>query len=54
MGSFIKDGSTSKYDMKGYLSAEQLPKLFDPKKGYVALCNNKFAEDGFDGRASLH
>ena len=31
-----------------------MPKLWNPKKGYVAMTNNKFAEDGFDQRASLH
>lgn len=50
----MKDGSTTLYDMKEYLPFDKHPLLFDPKKGYVAMCNNKFAEDGFDGRASLH
>jgi penicillin G amidase len=43
MGSFMKDGSTLQYDMGDYIPDEKLPRLWNPKKGYVAMCNNKFA-----------
>lgn len=26
----------------------------DSKKGYVAMCNNRFASDNFEFRSSLH
>lgn len=26
----------------------------DPKRGYVSMCNNRFASDHFDLRSSLH
>lgn len=28
-----------------------MPKLRNPKKGYVTMANNKFAEDSFDTEA---
>lgn len=52
MGGFLKDGSVSDYDMKGFL--DDNPKLKNPKKGYVAMCNNKFAPDEYISRGSLH
>ncbi len=37
----MKDGTVSNYDMKGFL--EENPRIDNPKKGYLAMCNNKFA-----------
>ena len=54
MGSFIKDGTTDLYDMKDFLSFEDFPHLTNPKKGYVCMANNKFAEDSFVDRCSIH
>lgn len=54
MGSFVKDGSTNLYDMGEFYSWEEKPKLINPVKGYVAMANNKFAEDSFDLRGSIH
>ena len=48
MGSFIKDGSTKLYDMGEYISDDRRPRNWNPKKGYIGLCNNKFASDSFD------
>jgi hypothetical protein len=31
-----------------------MPKLRNPSKGYVSMANNKFAEDSFDTRSSIH
>lgn len=31
-----------------------MPKLLNPKRGYIAMTNNKFASDHFDLRGSLH
>lgn len=47
MGSFIKDGNTALYDMKGVLSDSEEPFFKNPKKGYYAMANNKFASDHF-------
>ncbi len=49
---FMKDGTVSTYDMTGFL--EENPSLHNPKKGYLALCNNKFAPDQYTHRGSLH
>jgi hypothetical protein len=37
----MKDGTVSDFDMNGFLTDN--PKLQNPKRGYVAMCNNKFA-----------
>ena len=54
MGSFVKDGSSDLYDMGEFYSWEEKPKLFNPSKGYASMANNKFAEDSFDLRGSIH
>lgn len=54
MGGFVKDGSTDEYDMGETLTWKDMPKLRNPKKGYVSMANNKFAEDSFDTRSSIH
>ena len=54
MGSFVKDGTTDMYDMTEFIPFKELPQLRNPKKGYVAMCNNKFAEDSFVERSSIH
>lgn len=52
MSGFMKDGTVSDYDMNGFL--ELNPQVRNPKKGYLAMCNNKFAPDQFAHRGSLH
>ena len=54
MGAFVKDGTTDLYDMKEFLNYTQLPELRNPKKGFVSMANNKFAEDSFIERSSIH
>ena len=41
LSGFMKDGTVSDYDMKGFLDSN--PRVKNPKKGYVAMCNNKYA-----------
>ncbi len=38
---FIFDGTTSKYDWKGYVPASEIPDLFNPPENYIASANNK-------------
>lgn len=52
MSGFMKDGTVSDYDMNGFL--DKNPQVRNPKKGYLAMCNNKFAPDQFTHRGSLH
>lgn len=40
--------------MGEYLNKDEKPYLYNPKKGYIAMCNNRFASDHFDLRSSLH
>ncbi len=40
--------------MGEYLEWKDMPKLRNPKKGYVSMANNKFAEDSYDSRSSIH
>lgn len=54
MGSFIKDGNSDDYEMGELLNDQEKPRLVNPKKGYVAMCNNRFASDHFELRSSLH
>jgi len=39
--SLIYDGTTSKYDWKGYVPANEIPSLFNPPENYIASANNK-------------
>jgi penicillin amidase len=41
--SYIKDGSNSDFDWKGYLDYQ--PTLFNPAKKYIASANNKMVPD---------
>ena len=42
---FVFDGSTSKYDWKGFVDKDELPSLFNPDKKYIATANNKVIKD---------
>lgn len=39
--SFIYDGTTGKYDWKGFVPQNQLPVLFNPQENFIATANNK-------------
>lgn len=54
MGAFIKDGTVDTYDMKSFKNPADSPFLINPKKGYVYMANNKYAEDSLDDRSSIH
>jgi penicillin amidase len=42
---FVFDGSTDKYDWKGYISQDQIPTLFNPTRDFIASANNKTLKD---------
>jgi penicillin amidase len=42
---FVFDGSTDKYDWKGYISQDQIPTLFNPTQDFIASANNKTLKD---------
>jgi len=42
---FIYDGTTDKYDWKGYVPASELPSLYNPPQNYIASANNKTVKD---------
>lgn len=37
----VYDGTTDNYDWQGYVPYNQMPKLFNPSKNYIASANNK-------------
>lgn len=39
--SFVYDGTTSKYDWKGYVPSTEITSLFNPPENYIASANNK-------------
>lgn len=41
----IYDGTTSSSDWKGYVSYDQMPKLFNPQQNFIASANNKTVKD---------
>jgi penicillin amidase len=42
---FVLDGTTDKYDWKGYIPQEQIPTLFNPSQDFIASANNKTLKD---------
>jgi penicillin amidase len=42
---FIYDGTAGKYDWKGFLPQNEIPKLFNPSQNYIASANNKIIKD---------
>lgn len=38
---FVFDGTTDKYDWKGYVDRSQIPGLFNPRQKFIATANNK-------------
>ena len=54
MGSFMKNGNSDLYDMGELIPLDQKPHLLDPEKGYIAMCNNRFASDHYKHRSSVH
>jgi penicillin amidase len=42
---FVFNGTTSKYDWKGYVPADEIPYLYNPPENYIASANNKTIKD---------
>ena len=42
---FIYDGTTDKYDWKGFVPPSELPSLFNPPQHYIASANNKTVKE---------
>ena len=45
IGNRVLDGSTTAYDWDGLVSISQLPKSFNPKKGFIATANQRQIPD---------
>ncbi len=44
-GLFIQDGTNPDNDWLGIVKGDDKPQIWDPPKGYIVACNNKFATD---------
>jgi penicillin G amidase len=44
------DGSTTKYDWKGYIPYDSLPRSYNPERGYIATANNALVPPDYYGR----
>ena len=44
-GCNVLDGTNTDNDWDGYLPAKDLPRLKNPKKGYIVSANNRLAPD---------
>ena len=42
---FVLDGTTDKYDWKGYIQQDEMPTLFNPPQDFIASANNKTLKD---------
>jgi penicillin G amidase len=42
---FVFDGTTDKYDWKGYVDRSEIPDIFNPKEKFIATANNKTLKD---------
>ena len=42
---FIYDGTTDKYDWKGFVPTSELPSLYNPSQHYIASANNKTVKE---------
>ena len=47
MGCRVLDGTTTKNDWLGYLPNEALPRVINPKKGYIVTANNRQVPENF-------
>ena len=41
----VYDGTTDKYDWKGFVPYSEMPKLFNPSQNYIASANNKTVQN---------
>ena len=42
---FVEDGTTSKYDWKGFVPQSELPSMFNPPQDFIATANNKIEKN---------
>ena len=42
-----RPGWDSDYDWKGFIPFDEMPYIYNPKKGYIATANNKIVDDSF-------
>ena len=42
-----RPGWDSDYDWKGFIPFDEMPYIYNPKKGYIATANNKIVDDTF-------
>lgn len=54
MGSFIKNGTTDQYESLGPLEFHERPLIVNPKKGYVAMTNNKMTSNNYVYQTNMH
>jgi penicillin amidase len=45
IGNRVLDGTTTAYDWDGLVAIKDLPKSFNPEKGYIATANNRHMPD---------
>ena len=45
IGNRVLDGETTDYDWDGYVSGSELPRSYNPEKGYVVTANNRQMPD---------
>ena len=46
-GSYAEDGRTKDYDWIGFISFEQMPKVYNPPSGVIATANGRITPDGY-------
>ena len=49
MASYIKDGTSSKYDWLGFMPQGDRLFVTDPERGWIATANNRPASSKFQG-----
>jgi penicillin amidase len=47
------DGSTTKYDWKGYIPYDYLPRAFNPERGYIVTANNAVVTPDYAARMAV-
>ncbi len=46
-GSLPVPGWTDEYEWEGYIPYDQLPKVINPKQGFISTANNKIVDDNY-------
>ncbi len=46
-GSLPVPGWTDEYEWEGYIPFDQLPKVINPKQGFISTANNKIVDDDY-------